>query len=140
MLKKYKEIIMYLVFGVATTAVNWIVYTLLSLIGTEMTVANTASWICAVIFAFITNKLLVFESRSLKPGLVLKEALTFLGSRLLTGILEIAGPTLLFNAGFTFSPFGIRGFGAKLFISIFVIILNYALSKLAVFGKKERKQ
>ncbi len=133
MIKKYKEIIMYLIFGAGTTVVNWVIYTLLTFAGVEMTISNAFAWLGAVVFAFITNKLFVFESRSMKPEIVIKEGLAFLVSRILTGILEIIGPTLIFNAGFTWSPFSITGLGAKLFISIFVIVLNYILSKLAVF-------
>ncbi len=136
MIKKYKEIIMYLMFGVATTVVNWIIYTLLTCTGAEMTAANAAAWIGAVLFSFVTNKLFVFKSRSLKLKVVLKEGIAFLGSRIITGIMEIAGPTLIFNLGFTWSPLGINGFGAKLFVSIFVIVLNYVFSKLAVFKKE----
>ena len=139
MIKRYREIIMYLVFGLATTGVNWIIYTLFTLTGAEMTVSNAAAWIGAVVFSFITNKLFVFKSTSLKLKVVLKEGFAFLGSRIITGIMEIAGPTLIFNLGFTWSPLEINGFGAKLFISIFVIVLNYVFSKLAVF-KKEQKQ
>ena len=63
---KYKEIIMYLIFGVATTGVNWVVYSLLMKAvlvhapgsdDVKMTVSNVIAWIAAVIFAFITNKL-----------------------------------------------------------------------------------
>ena len=73
---KYKEIIMYLIFGVATTGVNWVVYSLLMKAvlvhapgsdDVKMTVSNVIAWIAAVIFAFITNKLWVFESKSWVP-------------------------------------------------------------------------
>lgn len=133
MLKKHREIIMYIIFGIGTTAVNWVIYTLLTYAGIGMTLSNAFAWIGAVIFAFITNKLFVFQNRNMKPNVVIKEGLVFLCSRCLTGILEIIGPTLIFNAGFVWSPFNINGLGAKLFISIFVIVLNYILSKLAVF-------
>ena len=133
-LKKHKEITRYIAFGIGTTVVNWAIYTALSLAGVEMTLANAFSWLGAVIFAFITNKLFVFQSRNMKLRVVIKEGVMFLCSRILTGILEIIGPTLIFNAGFTWSPFNINGLGAKLFISVFVIILNYVISKLAVFG------
>ena len=69
---KYKEFIMYLIFGVATTGVNWVVYSLLMKAvlvhapgsdDVKMTVSNVIAWIAAVIFAFITNKLWVFDRR-----------------------------------------------------------------------------
>ena len=97
MFKKYKQIIMYLIFGTATAAINWIVYTFLALADVEMTISNTVAWLAAVIFAFITNKLFVFESRSFESGIVIKEASTFLSSRILTGLFEIIFPTIIFN-------------------------------------------
>ena len=74
---KYKEIIMYLIFGVATTGVNWVVYSLLMKAvlvhapgsdDVKMTVSNVIAWIAAVIFAFITNKLWVFVLCGLSTG------------------------------------------------------------------------
>ena len=72
---KYKEIIMYLIFGAGTTGVNWIIYTLLMVFGNviNMTIANIIAWAGAVAFAYITNKLWVFESKSWSPNVVLKE-------------------------------------------------------------------
>ena len=65
LLKKYKEIIMYLIFGVMTTAVSLLVYSLaVKLFSFGITAASAVSWVIAVSFAFVTNKLFVFESRS----------------------------------------------------------------------------
>ena len=69
LIKKYKEVIMYLVFGVLTTLVNWICYALLTKKGINMNVSNVIAWIVAVLFAFITNKLFVFESKILRSDL-----------------------------------------------------------------------
>ena len=63
LLLKNKEVIMYLIFGVLTTVVNWIVYSL-TVNSLSMTVSNILAWFAAVIFAFFTNKLFVFESLS----------------------------------------------------------------------------
>ena len=65
LLLKYKEVIMYLIFGVATTLVNWVVYSLLmKTSAVNMTISNAIAWFTAVVFAYITNKLFVFESKS----------------------------------------------------------------------------
>ena len=133
-----KELIMYVIFGAGTTVVNWIIYSALVLFNINMTIANLIAWLGAVTFAFITNKLFVFESRSLEKTVILKEAFAFFGSRILTGVIEIAGPTLLFHLGIQLSMFGIKGFGAKLLISVIVIILNYILSKSAVFTDRRK--
>ncbi|MGN0696878.1 MAG: GtrA family protein [Oscillospiraceae bacterium] len=135
---KYRELIMYVIIGGCTTLVNWIVYALLTAAGAGMTVSNGAAWVCAVIFAFFANKLLVFESRSFAPGTVIKEAVKFVGSRVLTGLIEIFLPSLLFKAGLDMDILGIEGAAAKLTVSVIVIVLNYVFGKLVVFTKKDR--
>ncbi len=135
--EKHKELIHYIFFGGATTAVNWVVYALLvELLHADITLSNAIAWVAAVTFAFITNKLFVFESKSFAPRVILPEMATFLGSRVVSGLLEIWGPKLLMNAGLAQPLFGIDGFAAKLVVSVGVIILNYILSKLIVFRKK----
>lgn len=143
---KYKEIIMYLVFGVLTTVVSWGSYAVFEIsLETFITdtillssVANVLSWIAAVLFAFITNKLWVFESRSFKGTLLLKELGAFVASRLITGAIEWFGVPLLMLAGLNQSILGIEGMLAKVLISVIVVILNYILSKLLVFRKKKK--
>lgn len=145
---KYKEIILYLVFGVLTTAVSWGTYAIfIKLFGvvsltSEMTLAKTLSWVCAVIFAYITNKLWVFDSKSWKPSVVLKEVASFVGARIVTGVIEIAGLPLLVKIGLDQTIFGIAGSWANVVISVIVVILNYGFSKLLVFrkAKKESKE
>ena len=103
-----------------------------------MMVCNGAAWIGAVLFAYVTNRIFVFQSKEKGAVSVLKEISLFFGSRILTGVIETAGPTFLVWCGITQSYFGIRGFAAKLITSIAVIILNYILSKILVFRKKEK--
>ena len=142
---KYKEIIMYLIFGVLTTLVSWGSYALFEmLLGTFIkdvillsSVANVLSWIIAVLFAFVTNKLWVFDSKSWKGAVVIKELGAFVGSRVLTGCLEWFGVPLLMIIGIDQSILGIEGMVAKVLISVIVVILNYVLSKLLVFRKKK---
>lgn len=157
--KKYKELILYVVFGVLTTLVNWAVYaatipvfssafngdSVMFSIGSHdvtydafaMLLANVIAWIAGVAFAFVTNKLFVFESKSWKPSVALKEFWLFVTARLITGIMEWFGPSLLFAVGLDQPIFGIKGFAAKLIISVVVIILNYVFSKLIIFRKKD---
>ena len=135
--KKNKEIIMYLFFGVATTAVNWVIYTaLLKLSVCGVTLANAIAWFGAVVFAFITNKLLVFESRDLAVKTVIKEGVSFFASRLVSGVFEIFLPSVLIFIGLDMAMFGIDGFLAKAIVSVLVIVTNYVLSKLIVFKKR----
>ena len=143
---KHKEIVNYLIFGVLTTVINWIAYTVAIKVlsggqgsGTEfdsnMFISNVFAWIVAVAFAFITNKLWVFESKSKDKELILKEAASFVGSRLGTGVIEIGLFPLLFELGLNESLFGVEGFVAKIIVSVIVIILNYLFSKFWVFKK-----
>lgn len=137
--KKYKEIIMYLVFGVSTTLVNFILYIIfVNLLQANMMLSNAIAWFVAVAFAFFTNKLFVFESKSFNLKVLAKEMLSFLSARILSGIIEIIGPTLLYNTGFNFSFLGIKGFWSKAVVSIIVILLNYIFSKLFIFKKTDK--
>ncbi len=135
---KYRELIMYVIIGGCTTLVNWIVYAVLTALGVGMTVSNGAAWAGAVIFAFFANKLLVFESRSFVSATVIREAVKFVSSRVLTGLIEIFLPALLFKAGLDMDIFGIEGAAAKLTVSVIVIVLNYLFGKLVVFTKRDR--
>ena len=159
---KYKEIIMYVIFGVLTTLVNWVVYTVLiklfgsaaesetllfTLFGRNITmklfyifIANFVAWVVSVLFAFVTNKIWVFESKSWRFGLVMKELWLFIFARLLTGVMEWFGVPLLWAAGLDQPLFHIDGFLAKIVVSVIVIILNYVFSKLIIFKKKDKEK
>lgn len=156
---KYKEIILYVIFGVGTTLVNWIVYAvtiplfsaafngeavMLTVAGADITydafamlLANILAWIAGVAFAFVTNKLWVFESKSWQPSVAFKEFWLFVTARLITGVLEWFFPSLLFELGLNQPIFGVKGFLAKIIVSVVVIILNYVFSKLIIFRKKK---
>ena len=133
---KYKEILVYLIFGVLTTIVSWSTYALfVSLLYLSIEVSNTLSWVCAVLFAFVTNKFFVFESKNKNLKTIFKEFLTFVSSRFLTGAIEIFSVPILVNIGLGATIFGIDGMVAKVLVSVIVVILNYIFSKLIVFKK-----
>ena len=82
-IKKYEGVLLYLIFGVLTTAVNFIVYYICYTKFHWINLAsNTVAWILSVMFAFITNKIWVFKSKSFQNELVLRELITFVVSRL----------------------------------------------------------
>lgn len=122
-----KEIILYLVFGVLTTLVNIISYLILVwLFGINYIGGNVLAWLFSVIFAYITNKLWVFEPTE---NNVILEFLLFMGSRIFSGVsdsllLYLFVEMLLWD-----------DFVSKIIIQIIVVILNYLLSKLLVFRK-----
>ena len=87
LLKKHRETILYLFFGALTTAVSMgLYYVSETVLDLTPTVSNLISWIGSVIFAFVTNKIFVFESKSWKPKVALKEGGTFFASRILSGM------------------------------------------------------
>ena len=136
----YQEAVDYLFWGGMTTVVSWGSYSLFVLLlqGLDSVVfwANILSWVCAVLFAFITNKLWVFQSKSWAAGILFPELTKFLSSRVATGVFEmIAVPTLV-AIGLNQTIFGIDGMVSKILVSVVVVILNYILSKLFVFKNK----
>lgn len=135
--KNHREILLYLFFGGSTTFVNWFVYALaVECAGFSINTGNVIAWIAAVIFAFITNKIFVFQSREWRLRTIFREAGSFLGARIISGLVELAGVPLLFALGLDYPLFGIRGFAAKLLVSVVIIVLNYIFSKLFVFKNR----
>ena len=134
-LYKYKKLILYILFGGMTTILNWIVYAIGVKLQLGITISNILAWSIAVFFAFITNKLFVFESKILKIRVIFNEFIKFVGARILTGAIEIGGLPLLYYLRMNQQLFVIDGFIAKIMISIIVMVLNYVFSQVLVFKK-----
>ena len=98
--------------------------------GTDYLDATVIAWVAAVVFAFITNKLVVFESKSWKPSVAGKEFVAFIGARVFSLLVE-----LLFMF-VTVTLLSFNEFIAKLFVQFIVVVLNYIFSKLINFKKK----
>jgi len=140
-----RETVLYLIFGVLTTVVNYVVfhlcYTAMGAKGSV--VANAIAFVAAVIFAFAVNKMFVFESKSWAPGVLLKEIPPFLASRVASFGIEELG--LFVSEGlmhwneitiFTLGDTPIDGVTAtKLALSVLVVLLNYVFCKWLVFRK-----
>lgn len=159
---KYKEIILYVFFGGATTLVSIVTYALAQLplqgmihdesaafsfgsfVVTKMTlgifIAKVISWIAAVIFAFVTNKIWVFESKSWKFSVAFREFWLFVAARIVTGPIEWLGVPLLVSLGLNQTLFNVEGFWANIICMALVVILNYLFSKLIIFRKKDKKK
>ena len=138
------EIVTYLFFGVMTTVVNFVIANLFGLIADQNTVlaefggitvrwewvSQFAAWMGAVLFAFVTNKLLVFESHERSAGGVAKEFLSFLGGRVLSYVLfEFGMVEILYRI---IPSLNIR----KIIAAVFTIIFNYIVSKFVSFRKQ----
>lgn len=141
-----RETILYLVFGAATTVVNYIVFWLLYdvVFGKESSLwANTVAFVAAVIFAFMVNKMYVFESKSWGLEVLKKEVPSFLASRVGSFLIEEAGlflceGVLKLNGVVLFALMGIEVdaiTAAKLALSVVVVMLNYVFCKFFVFKK-----
>ncbi len=132
LLVKHKEIILYILFGGMTTLINIVVYSLCYYaLHTGNSAANIISWVLSVLFAYVTNKVWVFESKSINPKVLAGEVLSFFGCRLATGALDfvimyIAVDILLLPA-----------IVFKVLSNVIVIVLNYIASKLLIFNKRK---
>ena len=131
LIHKYWDVLTYLVFGVLTTVVNYLVflpcYNVLQL---SATVSNVIAWVVAVAFAFLTNKPFVFKSHDWSAKTVMPELTKFLGCRIGSGLME-TGIILV-----TVDILRWNGNWMKLATNVLVIIVNYIGSKLIVFRKK----
>ena len=132
LLEKYREVLVYLIFGVLTTAVNYFVYLPLHNSASMLaSIANVIAWVVAVAFAFLTNKPFVFRSNDWSTKTVLSELAKFVGSRLSSLVVETV--FLLVTVDIA----GWDGVVMKLITSVVVVVMNYVTSKFLVF-KKDR--
>lgn len=124
-MKLDRELVLYVVFGAFTFLVNIVTYFLFqSVMGINYLVSNVLAWFFSVLFAYITNRRWVFESKS--PN-ILKEMSLFFGGRIFSGVVDTVLMYLFIDVlvlGNTFS---------KIVVQIIVIVLNYVFSKLIVF-------
>lgn len=132
-LRRYYDILAYLVFGVLTTVVNFLVYfPCYNLLGLPAVVSNMIAWVAAVAFAYLTNKPFVFRSNDWSAETVIPELMKFVGCRVASGAAEsgiiwLTVDILMWNGNIW-----------KIVTSVLVVVLNYVGSKLIVFRRKER--
>jgi len=132
---KYKQIINYLIFGALTTLVNFVSYILFTKIfHIDEVLSSGLAWVVAVTFAYIVNKLFVFESKTNGTKELFKEFVSFIGCRVFSGITCDVGTFALMV-----KVLHINDIISKLVTQIMVIVLNYILSKVVVFRKKQKQ-
>ena len=128
--KEHKEIISYIIVGILTTIVSLSTYYVCVLtflnpnIPIELQAANIISWIVAVAFAYVTNRIFVFSSKNEN---ILLEIITFSGSRIVSLLIDMA---IMFV---TVSILGTNDKIAKIIVQMVVTVTNYILSKFLVF-------
>ena len=145
---KYKELITYVIFGVLTTLVNFFAFWLFTkILGEELYLINNAiAWVVGVIFAYITNKLFVFESKSWDLKVVTKEITGFLGARIFSFLVEEGGMFLFITVlglgekSLTILNLTITGqFIVKILLAVIVVVMNYVFSKFFIFKSSENR-
>lgn len=147
-----KETVLYIVFGVLTTLVNFVAFKLFTMLFDSVSssvgvhISNVLAWVFAVAFAYVTNKLFVFESKSWKANVIAKEIPSFVAARLFSLGVEELGLIIFVNLlhfdekTFTIPviSFDLSGeMTAKLILAVVVVILNYFFSKLVIFKNKK---
>lgn len=125
-----RETVSYFITGVLTTLVDWVSYALMRRGRIDYRLATAGAWAAAVLFAYVTNKFLVFRSMSLHPKTVWKEFYSFVLCRVATGVATLVAMMVLVDG------IGIRhDFICKVAVSVISLVLNYILSKLFIFRK-----
>jgi len=155
---KNKEIINYLVFGVLTTLVDILVYTpLTEILGADYKIAgfipwyivtSVIAWAAAVLFAYVTNKKWVFEEKDWSAKAIGRELPVFAGGRVVTLLIQLFLMWIMIDVTHLDKTWlltwgaGLIGrqgdFAVKMIVSVVVVILNYVISKLFVFRKKDK--
>jgi uncharacterized membrane protein YfhO/putative flippase GtrA len=125
---KYEQIVNYLIIGVLTTIVNFIAYVLFArVVGFDYIISSIISWIIAVLFAYITNKIFVFRSKTYTTNSFITEMYQFFKYRLVSLGIDLAIMFVLIDMIF------IDDVIAKLIVQVVIVIVNYVFSKLFVF-------
>ncbi len=129
-INKYKELIMYLIFGVLTTLVNIVVYALCTRgLSLDIYISNVIAWILSVLFAYSTNRRYVFNSKVKLLSEKIKEITSFYGCRLFTFGVDMVLMFILIDVIF------VDDMLSKIVVNVIVIVLNYILSKFLIFKK-----
>lgn len=128
---QYKDVILYLVFGVFTTVVNIVVYWFsVHVLGTSVMVGTVAAWALAVFFAYVTNRSMVFHSAATGAQEIVKEIASFFACRLGTGVVDWV-IMFVFVTVLHFNDMIV-----KIVANFIVIVLNYVLSKFVIFKRE----
>ena len=131
LLRKYKQPILYLFFGVCTTAVNIVTYYISAhILSLSVILSTCLAWVISVIFAYLTNKWWVFESKSLRLKAVVQEFLSFTVCRLFTGACDLLIMFIFVDC------LGVNDLFVKITSNALVVVLNYIFSKMIIFKRK----
>lgn len=125
---KYKEALLYLFFGVLTTLVNSVTYYLFfDLFNVANVTSTVVAQFFAIIFAYVTNKLWVFNSKSWQLKTISFEIFSFFGCRLASAAFDVI---FMWVSVDILSLWPIL---MKVVANVIVVVLNYFASKLLIF-------
>jgi len=128
LLRKYREIILYIFFGGLTTIVSFVTYYIgTKQIGMHYLAATFFSWLLSVLFAYVTNRIWVFKSKRRSFMGIAKELSMFIAGRLMSGVIEVLLMFVLVDIA------SVMDLAAKIVCNIIIVILNYIFSKLIIF-------
>ncbi len=127
---KHESVWLYIFFGALTTLVSLGTQYLAAYLGANTAVATTISWICAVTFAFFTNKSCVFKSVSTSKRDFFRQSGQFYGARIVSYVLELTFMMV------TVDVLHLNMYIMKIIAQVFVLVINYLFSKLVIFRKK----
>ena len=129
-IEKYSDFILYMIFGAFATAINtagyWLLY---SILGIPNLLSTALALIITIIFAFFTNKIFVYRSKSWKIEVLIKESSGFLICRALTGIFDML---FMFIAVDVLALFPVL---MKLIAALLVGLMNYLAGKFLIFKR-----
>ena len=129
--RQIRELALYGIFGALSTLLDvGLFWFFANVINFHYLVANAIAWILAIVFSFLVNKYFVFESKSFKKEVWVKESVEFFSARSLACGVDMGGMYLLV------SFLGVNKNYAKLIVTFMVIVINYVLSKFWIFNKK----
>lgn len=127
--KAHKEVLLYLFFGGLTTLVSIVTFALFTGIGMDALTANIPSWILAVLFAYVTNKIWVFDAPTHGVVALIKQMASFFAGRLATlGMEELILYIFV-------TKLGLWAMAVKIAAQVAVIVGNYVISKILIFRK-----
>lgn len=130
-ISKNVTFIKYVIIGAATTLINIIGFFILNPSGMNYLLANTLAWLASVIFAFFTNKQIVFQSVYTTKKAFFRELISFFVLRAVSLILDDGLMFVLI------SVFSSASWLAKIVTQVIVVISNYIFSKLIFVDKKD---
>lgn len=124
------EMLSYMFFGLGTSVVDYIVFSTFTAMGINSLISNIISTICAIIFAYITNRLWVFRSKTTGFVAIMQEFIKFAYARtatlIMTEVILLISEMIDGNA-----------YIAKLIAMLLTIVLNYIFSKLFIFNDRK---